>query len=80
MRKFKLDPAAFDKFIFQNKADLIETFEGCLLDNYLYQGKRGMFAIYEKYVNPNMSEYLVVFAKNENEIDRLWSEFMSNAA
>lgn len=78
MKKYKLNPRGLEKFVHQNKAELIDFYEGCLLDNYLYQGKRGIIAIYESYVNPNMSEYLVVFASDEEEINMIWNEFNEN--
>lgn len=78
MKNYKLNPMNFDKFVHQNKGDLVDFYEGCLLDNYLFQTQRGMMAIYESYVNPNMSEYLVVFASDKEEINRLWDEFTDN--
>lgn len=78
MRKYKLNPRSFDKFIYQNKAELIDFYEGCLLDNYLYQTKRGVMAIYEQYVNCWTSEFLVIFASDEKEISQIWCEFDNN--
>lgn len=64
------------KLIHQNEGELVDAFDGCLLDNYLYQAKRGMFALYESYVNSNSSRYLFKFARTGDEIRELWDEFI----
>lgn len=70
MTTFKLIPAkwyegglnsTFTKWIHQNEAELIDCIEGSLLDNYLYACKRGYCFVFEKYVNPNMSEHVFHF-------------------
>lgn len=59
---FYLDPADLEKWMYQNKAVYTGDFvEGCLLDNFMVQTKRGHAAIYEHYLNPNSSDYLVYF-------------------
>ena len=60
---------ALSKWLEQNKAELIDAYDGCLLDNVLYQCKNGVAAFYEQYVNPNESEYIVEFARENNPED-----------
>ena len=64
-----------EKLVKQNDAEIIDGFDGCLLDNMLYQAKRGVFAIYEAYVNPNMSRYFFKFARSKEDIDNLYMEW-----
>jgi len=61
IKMFDLKPAALNKWLYQNNAFIIDFSEGCLLDNMLIETKRGIAAIYEKYINPNLSGYLVIF-------------------
>lgn len=48
-----------DMWLYQNKAELLECVEGCLLDNMLFSIKGGTAAIYEHHVNPNASDYRI---------------------
>ena len=60
IKTFILNPRNLEKWLYQNKAENTGDFvEGCLLDNWVVMTKRGFAAIYEKYVNPNQSEYLI---------------------
>ena len=52
---------AFAKWIHQNCAVMIDCIEGSLLDNYLFECKRGLCFVLESYVNSNMSEYVFHF-------------------
>lgn len=65
-----------EKIIKQNDAEIVDFFEGCLLDNSLYQAKRGMFALYEQYATSNSSKLLFKFARTKEEINDLWNEFI----
>lgn len=62
IKKFLLDPAALDKWMYQNKAIYTGDYiEGCLLDNFVVGTRRGYAAIYENYINANRSGYYVEF-------------------
>lgn len=62
VKKFLIDPAALEKWLYQNKAEFTGDFlEGCLLDNFIVSTRRGYAAIYERYINPNKSGYYVEF-------------------
>ena len=81
MTVFKLKN--LDKWMHQNRAKYTgDYFEGVLLDNFaLYTTKKngdikGYAFVYESYVNPNASEYLVKYAKDIKEIGKLYSEFI----
>lgn len=63
------------KLLHQNDAQLIDTFEGCLIDNYLYQARRGVFALFESYVNTWSSRYIFKFARTAADIEKLTKEF-----
>lgn len=80
MVQFKLNPLHFDKWMHQNKANYIgEFFDGVLLDNFVIETPKGFAFIYESYVNPNQSEYLVKFVRHKEDFsitDRLFSEFI----
>ena len=79
MKVYVLNPSAINKFMHQNNAEYTGDFvEGSLLDNFIISCKRGFIAVYEKYVNPNSSEYLFKFAayKNKEDVDCLFSEFI----
>lgn len=68
----------FDKWLHQNGAKYTGAFfEGVLLDNFVLDCKRGYAAVYERYVNPNMSEYEIRFApyRDKEAISELWGEF-----
>lgn len=64
MREFYIEN--FDKFFYQNKCEYMDSFEGCLLDNYMLSCKNGIAFVYEHYLNPNSSNYLVKFFKSKN--------------
>lgn len=50
------------KWMHQNKAEYTGDFvEGCLLDNFVVETRRGFAAIYEQYATPNSSVYRVEF-------------------
>ncbi len=61
---FTLNPRDLEKWMHQNRAVYVGDFvEGCLLDNFVLACKNGFAAVYEKYVNPNMSTYYVEFQR-----------------
>lgn len=78
MTKGYLPSSGINKFLYQNKAEIVEGYDGCLLDNGLYQAKNGMFALYEHYLNTWSSDYLMIFARTKEEIDKLWNDFVEN--
>lgn len=85
MTNLYLNPLYLDKWIQQNKACYTGDFyPGVLLDNFILDCNRGYAFIYEHYLNPNSSDYLITFfpykdIKKESVIyDRLWSEFLAN--
>lgn len=81
MKKYYLNPLHFEKWMHQNKGNYTGMFLECsLLDNFVIETKRGFAFVYEHYVNPNMSDYLVEFIpyKNTKEIDvalSAWYDF-----
>ena len=77
MTIFRLDPKALNKWMHQNEAEYTgDYFYGTLLDNFTVITKRGFAAIYEHYVNCWTSDYLVKFAADFPEIDKLNAEFI----
>ena len=97
MTTFKLIPAkwyeggynsTFEKWIHQNSAELIDCFEGLLLDNYLFECKRGMCFVFEKYVNTNQSNHVFHFIPwkectpnnpDYNALCQIWERWTSEA-
>ncbi len=77
MTVFKISPANLEKWMHQNQAKYTGAFvEGTLLDNFVLICKRGFAAVYERYVNPNMSEYLVEFETGTAQgVWKRWYEF-----
>lgn len=74
---FIIGSCDLDKWMHQNKASYTGEFvEGCLLDNFVVVTRRGFAAIYEKYLNPNSSCYLVEFQKGAaQDVMRNWYKF-----
>lgn len=67
---------ALKTWIFQNHADLIESIDGCLLDNYVVQTKNGYAAIYEHPCTEWSSNYRVEFQRgNADDVWSRWNEF-----
>lgn len=77
MVRFKISPSNLKKWLHQNKAENTGEFvEGSLLDNFVVSCKRGFAAVYERYVNPWVSEYLVEFqAGSAPDVWKRWFEF-----
>jgi len=67
-----------DKWMHQNRvSETVAYFEGVLLDNFVVSCKRGYAAVYERYVNPNQSEHVFVFApyRDRKAVMALFDEF-----
>ena len=78
LTKFRLYD--LDKWTAQNRAECIDFVEGCLLDNLVYECKRGTAFIFEEYVSAWTSAYMVYFIpykeqENNAEYDALWDRF-----
>lgn len=54
----------FEKWLKQNDGNIIDCFEGCLLDNYIVYCKNGIAIIFEEYVNSCSSCYKVYFFRH----------------
>lgn len=61
---FILDPFSFDRWIKQNRGEVVGFYEGCLLDNYLVYTARGVATVYEKPTTTNSSTYFVTFVRS----------------
>lgn len=82
MTAFYLNPATLDKWLHQNAAAYTGDYiEGVLLDNFIVSTRRGYAAIYESYINPNMSRYYVEFQPGPaSEVFANWYQFEERAA
>ena len=66
MKKFLVGSCDMDRWLHQNEAELSgDYFEGCLLDNFFVWTKNGSAGIYEHFLNPNASCYLVEFQRGD---------------
>ncbi len=65
-------PSFLEKLIHQNKAELQEINDGCLLDNMLYDCKNGFMAVYESYMNCWSSCYTVNFSRDYSVADEYY--------
>ena len=61
MKKYKIAPENLEKFLYQNRTEVIDCIEGCLLDNLLCYTRRGILMIKERALNCWSSDYLVSF-------------------
>jgi len=61
----------------QNDGETVEAVEGCLLDNFVVACRRGWAFVYEHYLNPWASNYLVKFVpyKDEDGCRAAWDEW-----
>ena len=78
LTKFRLYD--LEKWAVQNSAECIDCVEGCLLDNLVYECKRGTAFIFEEYANTWTSMHMVYFIpykeqENNAEYDALWARF-----
>ena len=78
--RFRIDACNLEKWLHQNKADIIDCFDGCLLDNYIASTTRGYAFIYEHYVNCWTSDYLFEFVpyKAKKAVEHLFNEWDRN--
>ena len=72
----------FEKWEKQNNAQIIDCYEGCLLDGLVYDCKRGTAFFFEHYLNPNSSGYMFMFfpykeQENNTEYNKAWNDFYS---
>ena len=67
-----------EKWLHQNRAEYVDTFEGCLMDNHMFACKRGYCAVYEIPRNEWQSIHLFRFApyRDEEAVEKLWSEWL----
>ena len=75
MTKLYLSSIDLEKFLYQNKAVIVDCVEGCLIDNILCETKRGLMTLTEHYLNCWTSDYLVTFGTTEEEKDTLYNDF-----
>lgn len=54
-------------YLSKNAAEIVDGYEGCLIDNYLAYSETAVFAIYEKYATANSSVYEVFTAALNTE-------------
>jgi hypothetical protein len=62
-----------DMYLHQNRAEVVEVFDGCLLDNYLAYSDKAIIAIYEECINRNRSQWRVEYARIGTD-DARWIE------
>ena len=78
MKQYILSPGNLDKFLYQNRAEVIDCIEGCLLDNLLCYTRRGIMMIREHYLNCYSSDYevsFVPFKATKGEHDDIFKAF-----
>lgn len=51
----------------QNNAFIMDYEDGCLLDNFVFDCKKGIAFIFENYVNPNQSCYHMYFFRTDSD-------------
>lgn len=74
MKKFTLASTKLGLWLHQNKAEILDSYEGVLLDYLLVKTKRGYAGVYEHYVNANASDYYIEFSTDDSAIDE-WISF-----
>lgn len=79
---FRISPAQMAKWMHQNRAECTgDIVEGSLLDNFMLACKNGYAAVYERYVNPNMSTYEIHFQRGDAQsVWDSWHAFESVAS
>lgn len=74
--KFYIAPEYLEMWMHQNKAEYTGDFvDGVLLDNFVLSTQRGFAFVYEHYLNPNQSDYLVIYAIGEDNINKMFDDF-----
>jgi len=69
MKIYRLSAGDLEKFLHQNKVEVIDCIEGCLLDNLLCCTRRGVILLQEHYINEWSSDYMVYFAPYGSDDD-----------
>lgn len=78
IRELYIHPNFLATWLHQNKAECTgDYYDGVLLDNFYVQTKNGVAAIYEHYINPNKSDYLVKFERGTSTA--VYDEFIEKA-
>ena len=76
MKKYKYN-GSIEKLMHQNRGEIIDIIEGCLIDNYLINTKRGYMAIIESFVNTCTSNHTIYFSTDPGEIDYIWDRYQA---
>lgn len=80
MTRFYVGSTQLNKWMHQNKASYTGMFvEGCLLDSFVLETRRGYAFVYEHYLNANSSDYYVEFVPYKNahmpEYDKAFADW-----
>lgn len=71
---------SIDTWIKQNKGEIIDIIEGCLLDTYLIECKRGYAIAREHYLNNCSSTHKITWqAGSAPDIWEIWDDLTANA-
>ena len=73
MKKYKYT-GRLEKLLYQNKGEIIDCVEGCLLDNLLIETKRGYMALIETYKTCWTSYYTLYFSRDFNRVQTVFDE------
>lgn len=76
MTKYRIEKNALDfvnKCIAQSGGVIIDCIEGCLLDDLLYETRRGYLAFMETFQNANSSIYTMYFDKDFETINNVFT-------
>ena len=85
IKTFFVLPKNLEKWLHQNHGTYTGDFvEGCLLDNFIVETKRGYAVFYEHYVNEWSSVYRVEFQAFKetrcNELFDRWNKFIEQVS
>ena len=78
MKTYYLNGDQLNELIEKTGAEIMDGYEGCLLDNGLYYSETMTFAVYEHYLNCWSSDYQVIIARTENDIEKVTNDFWNN--
>lgn len=73
MKKYKYT-GRLEKLLYQNRGEIIDCTEGCLLDNLLIETKRGYMALIETYETCWTSYYTLYFSRDFNRVQTVFDE------
>ena len=84
MTVFKLGSREYEKWIYQNNAEVLDLVEGCLIDSVLVDCRRGCAAMFETALNECSSAFLVYFAPYNDPdalatVNNMWDTFSGAA-